>query len=201
MPSLNHSPPRKQTQTQKLILIGSSTGGPGHLQKILTGLVVNFSASLVIAQHMGREYIPSFVNQLQSQTSLDVMAVEDGMFIESNKVYICSLITRLVSTKSGIKFQQSNSNTVLYNPDINQLFDSAALITRQTSVMGIILTGVGDDGAIGCKRLSEAGGYCIAEDESSAIVFGMPRQAKLLSDKIAVKNLGDIISSINRFGG
>lgn len=193
MPNLNHSPPRK------LILIGSSTGGPGHIQKILAGLVENFSTSLVIAQHMGREYIPSFVNQLQGRTPLDVVAVEDGMHIESHKVYICSLVTRLVVFRSGIGFQQTDSSASLYNPDINQLFESAAVMIQKISLMGIILTGVGDDGATGCKRLSDAGGFCIAEDESSAIVYGMPRQAKLMSNDITVKNLGDIITTINRF--
>lgn len=193
MPSLNHSPLRK------LILIGSSTGGPGHIQKILAGLKSNFSTSLVIAQHMGREYIPSFANQLQGRTPLGVEAVADGMNIEPDKLYICSLITRLVATRSGIHFQQTDSIPGLYNPDINQLFQSAAAIADRVSLMGIILTGVGDDGATGCKQLSDAGGYCIAEDESSAIVYGMPRQAKLMSDNIKVRNLADIIASINRF--
>ncbi len=191
----------KRSEPKKIILIGASTGGPGHIQKIIKVLPADFSASIIIAQHMGDEYIPSFVSQLQHVSHLNVMAVTDQLAILPGHVYICSFLTRLTSSVLGLTFMQKKQEMERYNPDINSLFESAALLTTAYGITAFLLTGVGDDGAKGIKALSDKGASCIAESEATAVVYGMPFQAKLLVKDISVKSLGDIIQSIKLLGG
>jgi len=195
MLSLKHSEPKA------LILIGASTGGPGHIQKIIQALPSDFSATIIIAQHMGSEYIPSFVKQLQHVTTLNVVAVTDQLAVLPGHIYICSLMTRLEFAAAGLAFVQKTNEIERYNPDIDSLFESAALLPRAYKTTGIILTGVGDDGAKGIKALADKGRPCIAESECSAVVYGMPFQAKLLVKNISVKPLGDIIQTVKLLGG
>ena len=195
MLSLKHSEPKA------LILIGASTGGPGHIQKIIQSLPVDFSATIIIAQHMGAEYIPSFVKQLQHVTTLNVVAVTDQLAVLPGHVYICSFMTRLRLGAAGLVFVQKIQVMERYNPDIDSLFESAALLPRAFKTTGIILTGVGDDGAKGIKALADKGRPCIAESEGSAVVYGMPFQAKLLVKNILVQPLGEVIQSVKSLGG
>ena len=190
----------KRSELKKIILIGASTGGPGHIQKIIQALPADYSATVIIAQHMGDEYIPSFVNQLQHVSHLNVMAVTDQLAILPGHVYICSFLTRLTSSLLGLRFIQKKQEMVRYNPDIDSLFKSAALLTTAYGVTAFLLTGVGDDGAKGMKVLSDKGAFCVAESEASAVVYGMPFQAKLLVKGLSVKSLSEIIQTIKLLG-
>ena len=183
-----------------LILIGASTGGPGHIQKIIESLSLDHRSPLVIAQHIADEYVPSFVNRLQSHTVLKIMAVEDQLPVLPGHVYICSLSTQVVISSAGLVFKKSNAHTHRYNPDIDVLFTSAADLIPTHNVLAIILTGIGDDGARGCKALHEKGATCIAESESSAVVYGMPMQVKAISTHIKIQSLDEIIQTINVLG-
>lgn len=184
-----------------MILIGASTGGPGHIQKIIESLSLDHLSPIIIAQHIADEYIPSFVSRLQSHTALKIMAVEDQLPVLPRHVYVCSLSTQLTISSAGLVFIKSSALTHRYNPDIDLLFESAAELTQAYKILGIILTGIGDDGAKGCKLLSEKGATCIAECESSAVVFGMPMQAKAISTHIKTQSLDEIIQTINVSGG
>lgn len=191
----------KHSEPKALILIGASTGGPGQIQKIVQTLPKDFAATIVIAQHIGDEYIPSFVNQLQRRSALKVLAVEDKLAVLSAHIYVCSHMTQLVVNTNQLEFSQTKQEKARYNPDIDYLFVSAAQLTITYRVAGIILTGVGDDGARGCKALSDSGALCIAESEASAVVYGMPLQAKLQSKNISVSSLDEIIQNIRTIGG
>ncbi len=194
MPSLKPSEPHK------VILIGASTGGPGHINKILTSLVPEFRATLIIAQHMGDEYIPSFTKQLNSICDYEVSAVVSQDILLPSHVYVSSLLTSISTSTKGLRFLQKKQTKSGYNPDIDYLYSSAAGIARQVSILGIILTGIGNDGVNGCKLLSEGGGECIAESETSAIVDGMPMQARNMVPNIGILSLTQIIKKINQFG-
>ena len=100
----------------------------------------------------------------------------------------------------GLTFLQKKQTESGYNPDIDYLYASAASIAGQISILGIILTGIGSDGVNGCKLLSEGGGECIAESEETAIVDGMPMQARKLVPNIKILSLNEIINKINQFG-
>jgi two-component system, chemotaxis family, protein-glutamate methylesterase/glutaminase len=190
----------KPSEPKALILIGASTGGPGHIQKIIQALPADFSAAIIIAQHMGDEYIPSFVNQLQHISALNVVAVSNQLAVLPGHIYICSFMTKLKPSRSGLTFTQKKQEMARYNPDIDSLFESASLLTSTYKITGFLLTGIGDDGAKGIKALSDKGVSCIAESETTAVVYGMPFQAKLLVKDISVKSLGDIIQAIKLLG-
>jgi two-component system chemotaxis response regulator CheB len=185
----------------KIILIGASTGGPGHLLKIIKSLPSDFSAAIIIAQHMGDDFIPSFVNQMKQSCKIEIEAVSDEVEVNSGKVYICSRVTEFKWSNQRSSLCQIEGKQARYNPDIDALFASASILAAYHSIMSIILTGVGDDGAKGSQILSMAGAICIAESEVSSVVYGMPLQAKLAVDNISVQSLDQIIQSIATFGG
>ncbi|MCX6073842.1 MAG: CheB methylesterase domain-containing protein [Campylobacterales bacterium] len=184
----------------KIILIGASTGGPGRLHTILENLPHNFDATIIIAQHMISHFIPSFVKQLSSITPLEVKGVFDGMEILPSSVYICSGECQLIEKRGGIQFVHNDPSSLLYSPDVNTLFLSVAKLSGSIQKMGIILTGIGDDGALGSKALFEAGGRCMFESEESAAVYGMPRCAIELVPQADVGSMPQIIQAIRRFG-
>lgn len=189
MPNLKSSKP-------KLILIGASTGGPGHIQKILENLESDFNATVIIAQHMGEAYLPSFTRNLNEKCSIEVCMVDDGMRLELSKVYICSGLCTLVK---NLEFSKQTTKTHHFNPDINTLFESAVKVLDRFEVMSVILTGIGEDGAKGSLFLSNAGAKCLAESEQSAIVFGMPKRTMELCKNIEVKNLDKIVEDVQNF--
>ncbi len=192
--------PNLKSLKHKLILIGASTGGPGHIQKIVASLNFDFNASIVIAQHMGDEYLQSFAKLLNEKCKLPVFLVEDGMCIKPSCVYICSRVCTLSMHTDEISFSKKRSEKPGFNPDINTLFNSASNFVKNAEMLGVILTGIGSDGAKGCFSLVKSGALCIAESQKSAVVFGMPKKAKELSDDIKVKELDEIIEEIRRFG-
>jgi two-component system chemotaxis response regulator CheB len=184
----------------KIILIGASAGGPGHIQKIINSLPSDFSAAVIIAQHIGDDFIPSFVNQLKQNCEIEIEAVSDEVEVNPGKVYICSRVTEFKLSNQRPLLGQIESKQARYNPDIDILFASASILIPYHSIMSIILTGVGDDGTKGSQVLSIAGATCIAESEVSAVVYGMPMQAKLSVDNILVQSLDQIIQSMVVFG-
>lgn len=194
MPSL------KSSKLHKIILIGASTGGPGHIKKILSSLAGELEASIIIAQHMGKEFIPSFTQQLNSNCRYKVAEVKQDMPLSPSTIYICNLKTAIEISNNRLFFSLNKTQPSGYNPDINHLLSSVAKIADNIKVLGVILTGIGNDGASGCKQVFTQGGQCIAESESSTIVNGMPLQAKKLNENIEVLSLEKIIKRINSWG-
>lgn len=185
----------------RLILIGSSTGGPGHLDRILKGLQQNFEGTIVIAQHMSPHFIDSFARQIGTISPLEVHVVRDGMTLHPSKLYVCSGECRIVENRAHLVFSRQESKVSLYTPDINALFSSAAKLSSVLKRFGVILTGIGEDGAKGASELFRSGGKCMFESEESAIVYGMPRRALELTPEADTGTIEEIASAIQRFGG
>jgi two-component system chemotaxis response regulator CheB len=185
---------------ENILLIGASTGGPGRLHTILEQLPSDFLPAIIIAQHMGSPFIASFVKQLSSVTSLKVLKVCDGMELEFSSVYICSGECQLTEQNGRIYFSHNEGSSLPYTPDINTLLFSAAELSKSIGKMGVILSGIGDDGAKGARVLFEAGGICMFESEESATVYGMPRCAKELVPQADIGGMTQIISAIKCFG-
>ncbi len=184
----------------KLIIIGASTGGPGHIEQILSSLQKDFSASVVIAQHMGEEYLPSFARALDERCTLRVSLIQNGMEILKNRVYVCSGSCRFVLQNGVVKIEKTESVKNGFNPDIDMLINSAVNLKDELSLMGIILTGIGSDGSKGCSELLDVGVRCLGESHKSAVVFGMPKNAKEMNDKVELMDLKRIINEIVEFG-
>ncbi|ASM34673.1 protein-glutamate methylesterase CheB [Campylobacter sputorum subsp. bubulus] len=178
----------------KLVLIGASTGGPGHLKKLLCDIKIN-SNIIVIAQHMDSMFIPSFCNQLAKECHINVECIENKIKLE-NKFYICKHNTQI--SKDLIASVHSDIKAP-YSPNVDMLFSSAANLCENIEIMAILLTGIGDDGASGLLKLYENRAKCIAENEESAIIFGMPKRAKEINPNLKTMNLNDIRKELERF--
>jgi two-component system chemotaxis response regulator CheB len=185
---------------ENILLIGASTGGPGRLHAILEQLPSDFSSAVVIAQHMGLPFIHSFVKQLSSISSLELREVGNEMELKPSCVYVCSGECRLIEQHGEVRFIHNEISSLEYTPDINTLFLSAAELSRSIQKMGVILSGIGDDGAIGARALFDSGAACMFESEESATVYGMPRCAKELVPEAQTGTMMQIIAAIRNFG-
>lgn len=183
-----------------LILIGASTGGPGRIHTILESLDAHFKTPIIIAQHMAASFIPSFVKQLQSISPLRIHAIEQNQKIEPYTIYFCTQTSQLTRNGSEIWIEILPSQEYPYNPEIDTLFNSAGQLAPYLKILGIILSGIGEDGAKGSLALSISGASCYFENEQSATVYGMPRRAKELVTDAPTGDLTEIIHAIHQFG-
>ena len=162
-----------------VIVIGSSTGGPGALETVVSKLPVNLVVPVLIAQHMPSNFVPSFARRLNDLIPLNVKQAEKGMFIESGNIYLAPGDKNMIVRKAGSKFMIDWTDETYkeYNyPSVNALMLSAAKIFRSRTI-GVIMTGMGKDGTLGMKSIKEAGGMTIAQNKESCVVFGMPKEA------------------------
>ncbi len=186
----------------KLVLIGCSTGGPGHLGKILSKLPVGYDACLVIVQHIGEVFLPSLVQNFESSCNIPMNICSDGTVLKAGNVYFAKgeLLCEMRSSSHNVVWHISNIKSDTYAPNINNLFASVAHIAdRFDSILATILTGIGDDGASGLLELKNRGAYTIAESKESAIVYGMPRSASENGAALDVLNIEQIASKIANF--
>ncbi len=183
----------------RLLLIGASTGGPGLIEKIVTSIDHSFDGSIIIAQHMDRVSLASFAKRL------------DRINIHT-KVYFCEKSVQKIDTNSIYLFNKSailkqNGLLVLealknykgiYHPNINELFFSAADL-KDCDIRAYLLSGIGADGAKGLLAIKKAGFICVAQDEQTSIVYGMPKIAKELNATSKIFSIEEIIRDINVF--
>lgn len=184
----------------KIVLIGASTGGPGHLKKILSALGTSFKGSIIIAQHMNSAFIPSFIGQFNSELHLDVFSIDKTCELHPSSIYFCPTNCQINKHHFAIAVEPSSHNDTPYNPSVDTLFLSALPYTKDADILAVLLTGIGHDGALGLSELQKHGASCIAESEKSAIVYGMPKRAIEINSLITVKSLDEIIRAIQTFG-
>lgn len=186
---------------KKLILIGASTGGPGHLKKIFSTLDSSFSVPIVVAQHMNPVFIKSFVKQFNDELTNRVVMADSRHIVEDYHIYICAKHCELLKKDSNLKLEVCEGVNSHYNPSVEHLFASASCIVGEYEILAILLTGIGSDGAKALAELQRLGARCIAESKESAIVYGMPKVAAELNSDIKVLSLDRIIDKIKQFGG
>ncbi len=179
IPGENHTQPDSKIPRPELIAIGASTWGPGALLRLLEDLPHKLSVPIVIVQHMPDEFISGLAMWLSSVTSLNVVIAFDNMLIEKGMVILAPGDANLViKRRDGLLVTKLIQDTEKsrYFPSVDVLFESVANTVGKRAI-GIILTGMGDDGTKGLLAIRHAGGYTIAQDETSCTVFGMPRAA------------------------
>ncbi len=184
----------------KIVLIGASTGGPGHLKKILSNVPKSFQASIVIAQHMNSAFIPSFIGQFHNELSLNVFSIDHSLEFKSSSVYFCPHNCILEKRHFALGITPHKIEQTPYNPSVDTLFLSALPFTHEATILAVLLTGIGNDGALGLSELEKKGAQCIAESEQSAIVYGMPKRAMEINPNITSLPLERIITAIQTFG-
>ncbi len=164
--------------TNKVVAIGASTGGTQALTTLLTAMPPN-CPPIVIVQHMPEHFTRSFANRLNELCAIRVKEAEDGDSVLPGQALIASGSHHMLLQRSGARYMvrlRSGPLVSRHRPSVDVLFKSTARFAGKNAV-GVILTGMGRDGAESMKIMHEAGAKTIAQDEASCVVFGMPREA------------------------
>ncbi len=162
-----------------LVVLGASTGGPMAIGMVLGGIPRGIPAGVIVVQHMSPVFIPAFAERLRWETALDVSVAGQGDVVEAGKVYVAPSDRETALERNGemarITVGQDASGRTAAGP-IDRVMKSAADALGDATV-GVLLTGAGEDGAEGMREIRESGGWTIAEDRSTCVVYGMPKAA------------------------
>lgn len=200
------SEPRLGIPLRHLVAIGSSTGGPTALLEIFNRIPERFPGAIVIAQHMPEKFTRTFAERLDRRGGVRVVEATDGEQVVSRKAYVCPgrmCMEVVVTPGSGHGLSGDVRIRVgppvagdRYVPSADRLFRSAAQVAS-TRAVGVILTGMGDDGVSGARAIRAAGGTVVAESEETAVVYGMPGaavRAGVVNESLPLTAIGDFIA-------
>ena len=195
--SRSEAPPQRLTaplmSSEKLLIIGASTGGTEAIRRVLEPLPAN-SPAIMIAQHMPGGFTRSFAERLDRLCQISVKEAEDGERVLPGHAYIAPGDAHLKLARSGANYVarlDPGPPVNRHRPSVDVLFRSAAEQAGRNAV-GVLLTGMGKDGAAGLVEMRQAGAPTIAQDEASCVVFGMPREAIALGGASEVLPLEEI---------
>ncbi|MDD3437150.1 MAG: chemotaxis response regulator protein-glutamate methylesterase [Candidatus Gastranaerophilales bacterium] len=186
--------------TNKIIAIGASTGGTDALREVISRLPSN-SPPVVVVQHMPQNFTKSFAERLNQICQVQVKEATDGEYLATGKVLIAPGNQHMEIRRSGISYYvKLFDGPMMFHqrPAVEILFNSVAKYAGQNSV-GVILTGMGKDGAQGLLNMRQAGASTIAQDEKSCIVFGMPKEAIDIGAAQVIKPLNMIAQTMLDF--
>lgn len=164
--------------TEKIVCIGASTGGTEALREVLEAMPLN-APGIVIVQHMPEKFTAAFARRLDSLCEITVKEAENNDTVLTGRALIAPGNKHLLVRRSGARFYVEVRDGPLvsrHRPSVDVLFRSAARDAGANAI-GVIMTGMGDDGANGLREMHDAGSWTIAQDEASCIVFGMPQEA------------------------
>jgi two-component system chemotaxis response regulator CheB len=199
-------PPPKRTgamarTTETVICIGASTGGTEALREVLERLPSN-APGIVIVQHMPEKFTAAFARRLNTLCEVEVKEAADGDTVLRGRVLIAPGNFHTLLERSGARYHVSVREGPLvsrHRPSVDVLFRSAARSAGSNAV-GVIMTGMGDDGARGLDEMKAAGAYTLAQDEETSVVFGMPKEAIARGAAMKVVPLQNIAQEILRLG-
>lgn len=172
-------PVKRHTSRVDVVAIGASTGGPPALQSIFTSFTEKFPFAVVVSQHMPEGFTRAFAERLNRFSAFEIKEAADGDIVSPGVVLIAP-------GGSNMLFQKEDGRVVArvakpspadkYIPSVDAMFDSCAQVFGDRT-MGVVLTGMGNDGSRGVRSIKSVGGSVLAESKDSAVVFGMPREA------------------------
>ncbi len=192
--------PRREVERPVLVAIGSSAGGPKALATILGGLPVEFPGAVVIVQHIDAEFAPRLAEWLAGQTALPVRLIDHICPVAAGTVLVAGRGKHLVMAANLRLNYVIEPRDAPYKPSIDAFFSSAANYWPNPG-LAVLLTGMGKDGAKGLLDLRKAGWHTIAQDESSSVVYGMPRAAANIGAAVEVFSLSGITAAIMEYAG
>jgi two-component system chemotaxis response regulator CheB len=193
--------PKRTETTEKVIAIGASTGGTIALSEIFKNLHPELPGIIVI-QHMPKMFTDVFAATLNQIGFLQVNEAQDGQYILKGTAVVVPGGKNVALHKDGAKYiikVLPRDNSSIYSPSIDFTFKSIADRVGKNA-MGVVLTGMGDDGAKGLRAMFDKGAYTIAQDEKTAVIFGMPQRAIDTGGVSKVVPLGEIAREINKWG-
>jgi two-component system chemotaxis response regulator CheB len=175
-PATARAEPATSFQEIGFLALAASTGGPPALAKVLDALPKSFPAPVFVVQHMGAAFMEGFAGWLNTLSPLPVSVAQNAEIALPGRVYVAPGDRHLLVRAGGQMALSLEPPVSGQRPSANLLFSSLARVAGPRSV-GVLLTGMGEDGAQGLAELHKAGGYTIAEHASSAVVYGMPAAA------------------------
>lgn len=189
----------------EVFCIGASTGGPVAVQKVLKGLSANFPVPILIAQHIDKSFDFHYASWLSETSGIPVKLANDGESPVPGQAYVAPADKHMIVEKSG-----SDGKAVLrltldppvhfLRPAVDKLFFSASEVYGKKCI-AVLLTGMGKDGAEGCRIIKLSGGYTIAESEETCVVFGMPKAAIDAGAITEIVDLHDICTRVSSIIG
>jgi two-component system chemotaxis response regulator CheB len=182
-----------------VVTIGCSTGGPKALQILLSKIPYNFPVPILIAQHMPANFTGPFAERLNNLSAIDVKEAEHGETIQKGTAYIAPGrghmgVLRKKITETVISISE-NTNAYTYRPSVDALI-SSVLESYSGRVLGVILTGLGNDGVKGMKEIKNKGGSTLVESEDSCVVYGMPKAVIQAGNADKILHIDDIAGVI-----
>ncbi|KIY38220.1 MULTISPECIES: protein-glutamate methylesterase/protein-glutamine glutaminase [Pseudomonas] len=190
-PAAAHSPAPKR-KPYKLVAIGTSTGGPVALQRVLTQLPANFPAPIVLIQHMPAAFTKAFAERLDKLCRISVKEAEDGDMLRPGLALLAPGGKQMMIDGRGAVKILPGDERLNYKPCVDITFGSAAK-SYGDKVLSVVLTGMGADGREGARLLKQGGSTVWAQDEASCVIYGMPMA-------IVKANLADAVYSLDEIG-
>jgi two-component system, chemotaxis family, response regulator WspF len=181
---------------QRLIAIGASAGGPAALSVVLGGLSRTLPAGIVVVQHLGEDFTLGVAEWLRRCTELDVRVARDGDRPASGTVLVAGGNDHLIFKGGGRLGYTPDPRDKIYRPSIDVFFDSVCRLWRGAAV-GVLLTGMGRDGAQGLQAMRARGHHTIAQDEATSAVYGMPKAAAALNAAVDILPIDRIAARIS----
>lgn len=188
-------------QSRRLVVVGTSTGGPQALTRLLSMLPPDFPSPLALALHIPVGYTEAVARRLNSQSALEVVEAEDGVELRPGRVVLARAGHHLKVERHGALALARLDRHPLrtpHHPSVDVLFDSAAKVWGADAV-GVVLTGMGDDGLAGARAIRAAGGTVLTESESSCVVYGMPRAVDEAGLATATSPLDGMAALLSRY--
>ena len=176
------------SRCDRLVAIGASAGGPAALAVILAGLPKDLPAAIVIVQHVDAQFTAGMTEWLSDQTGLHVRVAKEGDRLVQGAVFMAGTSDHLVLDGADCLTYTREPLHHVYRPSIDVLFESVSRQWRG-KVVGVLLTGMGKDGARGLKLLRDCGHHTIAQDEATSSVYGMPKAAVALEAAVEILSM------------
>jgi two-component system chemotaxis response regulator CheB len=198
------APSRRGAEGERLVVVGASTGGPPALDALLGPLPADFPAPIVIAQHMPAAFTAALARRLNGLTALEVVEVGEPMPIEPGGAYLARGDADIIISRRGqhlFALSAPSSPSYHWRPSVDRLVDSAMDQVAASGIVGVLMTGMGSDGAAAMTRLREAGGTTLAESEATAVVWGMPGELVRAGGASAVADLPDLAACLTDMVG
>ena len=192
--------PALRVASDRVLLVGTSTGGPQALSRLLKELPANFPAPIVMVLHIPAGYTGPLAERLNSECAIDVLEAQEGMRLRPGLAILAQagVHLRLVGSGNDVHVHlDPEPRAAVHRPSVDVLFQSAAECLGERA-LGVVLTGMGDDGLIGSRAIHAAGGLILTESESSCVVYGMPRvvqEAGLSAAEVHLSRMAAEISS------
>jgi len=182
--------------SERIVIIGSSTGGPSTVQKVISEIPTDIPAGILLVQHMPKDFTKQFAERLTKVTGFEVREAKENDVIRDGVILMAPGDYHMVIKSNGKIHLDSSEKRFGVRPSVNMTMISAAEVFG-SNIVGVILTGMGHDGGFGMKSIKKRGGHTIVQNKETCVIFGMPKSVIDLDAADDILPLGDIPQKIS----